>query len=428
MNAKPLRSQPLTSNTPKTERAITVGVGLKRDSITEIKESLVELEDLAFTAGANVIASFTQTLEKYSPSTLLGSGKVKEISEACKDLEADLVLVDHQLSGVQMRNLEEAFGVRVLDRSQLILDIFAQRAQTYEGQLQVELAQMMDQLPRMVGGWLGSLSRLGGGIGTRGPGEKAIELDRRVIRNKMKMIKNKLDSVRKQRSQHRAKRRRSQVPSFALIGYTNAGKSTLLNSLTKSKVLAKDQLFATLDPITRQGYLPDFGKVVLTDTVGFIKNLPTHLIEAFKATLEESAESDILLHVIDLSSPQMESQIDVVEKLIEEFNWQEKPLIHIFNKTDIAPVDKQFKIKQFPRVFISCKTGEGIDHLVKEMQDCLMSLTKAYEVFIPNEEQHLIYELGRSALIQSQEPSSQGTIVKVLMTEAQLDKWTGYLT
>jgi GTP-binding protein HflX len=330
------------------EKAIVVGIGLKSEEFGEIKLSLAELEELCFSAGADVVGSAAQVLEKYNSATLLGSGKVKEIRELAQETEASLVVVDHQLTGVQSRNLEEAFELPVLDRAQLILDIFAQRASTFEGKLQVELAQLLDLMPRQVGAWLGSLSRQGGGIGTRGPGETALEVDRRRIRERVKHIKSKLENVRKSRSQHRSLRKKTKVPSFALIGYTNAGKSTLINRLTDSDVMAKDQLFATLDPTTRKLHLPELGPAVITDTVGFIRKLPTHLIEAFKATLEESAEADVLLHVIDLSNPTMRQQMQTVEGLITEFGWDHKPTIYVFNKADQADYQQRFQISETP--------------------------------------------------------------------------------
>jgi len=410
------------------ERAIAVGVGLKSESFSELKESLCELEELAGTAGAEVVGSVTQVLQQFNSATLIGSGKVDEIRSMINESQASLVVVDHALSGVQTRNLEKDWGVRVLDRNQVILDIFAMRAQTHEGKLQVELAQMLDQLPRMVDAWMGSLSRQGGGIGTRGPGETALEMDRRRIRERMKLIRKQLDTVRKHRSQHRASRKRARVPSFALIGYTNTGKSTLLNQLTQSHVLAEDQLFATLDPTTRKIYLPDGPThAVITDTVGFIRKLPLNLIEAFKATLEESAEADVLVHVVDLSSPTMTRQIEVVEKLIQEFNWSHKPLITVFNKIDQAPFEKQFQIKAFPRVFVSARTGEGIDRLKRVMAEAAQSLFEEVELFFPKAEEHRIYDLGREAQITRRESATQGTVCYVQLTPLMLSRWKNYL-
>jgi GTP-binding protein HflX len=408
-------------------KAIIVGVGLKTDSVVDVKESLSELSELSEAAGAEVVGSVMQILPKYVPATLIGAGKVDEIADLVTQTGANLVIVDHLLSGGQLRNLEETIKVRVLDRSQLILDIFAQRAQTYEGKLQVELAQMLDQLPRMVGGWLGSLSRLGGGIGTRGPGETALEMDRRRIRERIDQIREKLELVKKNRAQHRKARRDAKVPSFALIGYTNAGKSTLLNKLTKSDVFVKDQVFATLDPTTRQVFLPEVKHAVVTDTVGFIRKLPTHLIEAFKATLEESADADILMHVIDLSSPQMEKQMQTVNELINEFGWQNKPIIYVFNKMDQAGVDKQMKVREFPRVFVSALTGYNMDKIKSLMAEQVKKLLTVRELFFPKEAEHKLYELSREAQVTKTETAASGTVCTALLTEAQLSKWSEFL-
>ncbi len=409
------------------ERIVCVGVGLKTDSFIELKESLFELEELTTSAGGEVVGSITQVLQNYNPATLIGTGKVQEIAELVRESQASVVAVDHQLTGVQIRNLENEWKIRVVDRNQVILDIFAQRAQTYEGKLQVELAQMLDQLPRMVDAWMGSLSRQGGGIGTRGPGESALEMDRRRIKERVKAIKKQLENVRQHRSQHRASRRRNRVPSFALIGYTNSGKSTLLNQLTQSNVLAKDLLFATLDPTTRKVHLPDGPPAVVTDTVGFIRKLPTNLIEAFKATLEESADADILIHVIDLSSPQMQTHIEVVEKLMAEFGWQNKPIIHVFNKVDQAGFEKQFQVKAFPRVFASGLTGEGLERLKRLMVEQIEALSQEFELFIPKEMEHRIFELGRETKIVRREQGTSGTLIRAAMTPALLLRWKDYL-
>lgn len=374
-----------------------------------------------------MVGSITQVLEKYNPATLIGTGKVQEIGELVRESRASAVAVDHLLSGIQIRNLEQEWKVRVVDRNQVILDIFAQRAQTYEGKLQVELAQMLDQLPRMVDAWQGSLSRQGGGIGTRGPGESALEMDRRRIKERVKAIKKQLENVRSHRAQHRSSRRRNNVPSFALIGYTNTGKSTLLNQLTQSNVLAKDLLFATLDPTTRKVHLPDGPASVVTDTVGFIRKLPTGLIEAFKATLEESADADILIHVIDLSSPQMQTQIEVVEKLMIEFGWSHKPVIHVFNKVDQAGFEKQFQVKAFPRVFASGLTGEGLDRLKRLMVEQIEALGNEVELFIPKAVEHLVFEIARETKVTRREQASSGTLIHTTLTPALMTRWKEYL-
>jgi GTP-binding protein HflX len=409
------------------DRAIVIGVGLKTDATSEIKENLCELEELVRAASGEVVGSVVQTLQAWNPSTLIGSGKVEEIKQMVTELEANVVVMDHQLTGVQARNLEVAIGCKILDRNQLILDIFALRAQTYEGKLQVELAQMLDQLPRMVDAWMGSLSRQGGGIGTRGPGETALENDRRRIRERMAGIRKKLEDVKKHRAQHRASRRRHEIPSFALIGYTNSGKSSLLNRLTGAQVLAKNQVFATLDPTTRKIFLPDGPPAVVTDTVGFIRKLPTQLIEAFKATLEESAEADILLHVVDLSSPNMLRQVEVVEDLIKEFKWESKKIIHVFNKVDAAPIEMQFRVKHFPRVFVSALTGQGMDQLKKLMADSIVEMQQDVELYFPRTEEYKIFDLSRDTRIVRKEAGSEGTVCYAQMTPALITRWKDYL-
>lgn len=418
----------LTSNRSPKPRAIVVGIGLKSDSFPEIKESLAELEDLVAAWGGEVVGNVVQILPEYKSATLMGSGKVQEIKEMAEESSATIVIVDHQLSGVQGRNLTEDLGLAVMDRNQVIVDIFAQRAKTHEGKLQVELAQMLDQLPRMVGAWMGSLSRQGGGIGTRGPGETALENDRRRIRDRVKAIRKQLEGVRKHRSQHRALRKKQKISTFALIGYTNSGKSTLINQLTKSTAAeVKDQVFATLDPTTRKVYLPEVGEAVVTDTVGFIRKLPAHLIEAFKATLEESGEADVLLHVIDLSSPQMEQQIRVVEELIREFGWEKKPIIFVFNKIDQAKFEAQFQVKAFPRVLVSALKGDGIDKLRKQMTVAAQALNEEVELYFPKAEEHRIYELGRESHISKTEAASTGTICYASLTPAQVSRWSDFM-
>ena len=409
------------------DKVIVVGVGLKSEPISEIKENLCELEELVAAAGGEVIGSTVQVLPQYNPSTLIGTGKVQEIKEMVEESKANLVVLDHQLSGIQSRNLQETIGCKILDRSQLILDIFAQRARTYEGKLQVELAQLLDQMPRMIGAWNESLSRLGGGIGTRGPGESALENDRRRIREKISIVKKKLDEVSNHRAQHRQSRKRNEIPSFALIGYTNSGKSSLLNRLTGAQVVAKNMVFATLDPTTRKVFLDDGPPAVVTDTVGFIRKLPPQLIEAFKATLEESAEADILLHVVDLASPNMERQIEVIESLMKEFKWEDKKILHIFNKSDIAPVDRQFRVKHFPRVFVSALTGQGFDQLKKIMSDSINEMQTEVELYFDRVNEYRIYDLSREAKVNRREPATEGTICFVMMTPTLMNKWKDFL-
>lgn len=409
-------------------RAITVGVGLKTDNFIEMKDSLAELDELVGAIGSEVVGSVVQRVTQWTPATLIGSGKIEELKQLAEDSGAQMVVIDHILTGSQGRNLSEELKVPVIDRTQLIIEIFAQRAQSHEGKLQVELAQMLDQYSRMVGAWHGSLSRLGGGIGTRGPGEKAIEMDRRTIRKRIARIRHELENTRQHRALHRVARRRNDVPSFALIGYTNAGKSTLLRQLTHSQVLVADQVFATLDPTTRKVFLPDAPNAVITDTVGFIRKLPTQLVEAFKATLEETAEADILIHVIDFSSPEWESQMQTVEKLIDEFGWRNKTILYAFNKVDKASTERRFKVDIHPRAFVSALTGEGLDELKELMIRALHSMTQKCELYFDNSQRHLIFELGREAKIIKQEDGTRGVILEALLTPTLKSRWKEHLT
>ena len=404
-----------------------IGIGLKSDSFVEIKESLTELEDLIGAWGGEVVGQAAQVLREYNSATLLGTGKVQEIRAMVEEAAASVVVVDHALTGVQQRNLAEELKVPVLDRNQVIVDIFAQRARTHEGKLQVELARMLDELPRMIGAWQGSLSRQGGGIGTRGPGESALENDRRRIRDRVKTIRKQLEGVRQHRRQHRALRKKQKIPTFAMIGYTNSGKSTLLNALTNAKVETKNQLFATLDPTTRKVFLPETGDALVTDTVGFIRKLPAHLIEAFKATLEESGEAEVLLHVVDLSSEQMDQQIKVVEDLMIEFGWDKKPVIYVFNKLDVAPMSRQFQVKAFPRVMVSALTGDGLDKLRAQMIAAAQTFNEPVELFFPKDQEHRIYDLGRESQISKTEAASTGTICYASLTPTQISRWSEFL-
>lgn len=415
------------SSVHNNDRVIVIGVGLKAEPLGEIKENLLELEELVVAAGGEVVGSIIQILPQWNPATLIGSGKVEEVAEMVKDSKATIVVMDHQLSGVQQRNLQEIIKVRIIDRNQLILDIFAQRAQTFEGKLQVELAQLLDQMPRMVDAWMGSHSRQGGGIGTRGPGETALENDRRRIRDRVAIIKKKLEGVRRSRVQYRNSRRRHEIPSFALIGYTNSGKSSILNRLTGSQVLAKNQVFATLDPTTRKVFLHEGPPAVVTDTVGFIRKLPTQLIEAFKATLEESSEADVLINVIDLASPNMERQIETVDQLIQEFNWQDKKIIHVFNKVDIAPLDRQFKVKKYPRIFISAVTGQGIEQLKTMMIEAVREMQTEVQLYFPRKDEYKIFDLGRETHISRKETATEGTVCYAPLTPALMTRWKDYI-
>jgi len=335
---------------------IAVGFGTHEESLEDIKASLYELEELVYSLGWSLVGSTYQRVEKINSKMLIGQGKLDELKSLIEETKAEVIVFDHPLKGSQNRNLsKELGGVIIADRSQIIIDIFAKRAKTKEGKLQVELARLLDELPRMVGGWHGSLSRLGGGIGTRGPGESALETDRRTIRNRISILKKKLKDVETHRKESK-KKRKDGIFKIALIGYTNAGKSTLMNNLTEAGTYAEDKLFATLDPLTRKIFTKEIGEVVITDTVGFINKIPTHLIEAFKATLEESSDADLLLHVIDVSNPNYLNQVKMVEDLVESFNWDEKPMIHVYNKTDLLPIQKKLTFKRVPPFILSAAT------------------------------------------------------------------------
>jgi GTP-binding protein HflX len=318
---------------PSPDRAILVAAEVP-GALLPAEESLNELAELARTAGAEVVARFTQRLDHPNPATYIGSGKVQEIVEAIRQLGANVVIFDDELSPSQQRNLEKALGVKVIDRTALILDIFATRARTREGRLQVELAQHQYLLPRLAGQW-SHLERMEGAIGTRGPGETQIETDRRLIRNRIAKIRRDLEEVRTQRELYRRRRARNNAPVVALVGYTNAGKSTLMRALSGADVLAEDKLFATLDPVTRRISLPSGEIVLLTDTVGFIQKLPTQLVAAFRATLEELEDADLLLHVVDISHPNAYQHVQTVEATLRDLGVHEKPQLIALNKVDL---------------------------------------------------------------------------------------------
>jgi GTP-binding protein HflX len=359
--------KPLTSTRQPKERAVLVGVELpSRNSKAPLELSLEELERLAETAGATVLEKHSQQVKTITPATLIGRGKVDEIQKCLQQIHADLVIVDEDLTPAQQRNLETAFKVRVIDRSQLILDIFAQRARSNEGKLQVELAQLEYLLPRLTRQWT-HLSRLGGGIGTRGPGETQLEVDRRRIRERIGHLKQRLMTVERTRTLQRKERDEVPFATVALVGYTNAGKSTLMNTLTRAGVFVEDKLFATLDPTTRALRLPNGDKIMIVDTVGFINKIPHSLVEAFKSTLEEVCRADLLLHLVDMSNPLYEEQIEVIEKVLGEIGAGEIPTVLVPNKVDVAasvPV-RQLKRRDVLDVCpISALAGTGVAELL----------------------------------------------------------------
>ena len=346
----------------KIERVVLVAV-CRQNQDEEVMNALEELEELAKTAGAETVCKLVQNREHPHPATYVGKGKVEEIRETMAQLDATTVICDDELTPAQLKNLEEGLGAKVIDRTILILDIFAQHATTKEGALQVELAQHKYRMSRLTG--LGaSLSRLAGGIGTRGPGESKLESDKRHIRRRMEQLQESLADVKKHRDLIRAARKKQGKPLIAIVGYTNAGKSTLLNKLTQAEVLEADMLFATLDPTTRALVLPDGKEVILTDTVGFIRKLPHHLIEAFKSTLEEAAFADMLIHVVDASNPDAQRHMEVVHHTLKELHAGDKPMVTVFNKCDKPDVDRTLKdLDAFKTLFISVKSGEGLEDL-----------------------------------------------------------------
>ena len=362
---------------------------------------MTELAELASSAGGEVIGNGTQRLEVPVAGTFIGTGKADEFAQFCRKEDVDTVIFDDELSPAQSRNLEEVFNCKVLDRTALILDIFAQRARTREGKLQIELAQLQHLLPRLTRFW-GHLSRQKGGIGMRGDGETQLETDRRRVQDRIARIARELEEVRKQRDTQRAGRRRSLWPLASIVGYTNAGKSTLLNTLTGAAVLAEDRLFATLDPTTRRLRLPTNQNVLLSDTVGFIRKLPHTLVESFKATLEEVVEAELLIHVADLSHPQVREQIVAVNGVLEEIGAAGKPTLMVFNKTDrFGSSDLLCQLlERFPTgVGVSAKTGDGVPALLAELGVMLRPVRELVTLLIPHHETAAIARLHASAQV-----------------------------
>jgi GTPase len=386
----------------KTERVLLVGVELKKGSAWDTNDSLDELAELAQTAGGVVAGRATQKLETPYAGTFIGTGKAAELAKKCKEEDVDTVIFDDELTGAQARNLEKIFECKVLDRTSLILDIFAQRARTREGKLQVECAQLEHLLPRLTRYW-GHLSRQSGGIGMRGgEGESQLEADRRKVQERLDGIREELVLVRRQRSTQRAGRKRSEWPLASIVGYTNAGKSTLLNKLTGANVFAENLLFATLDPTTRRLRLPTNQNVLLSDTVGFIRKLPHDLVEAFKATLEEVIEADLLLHVVDVSHPQADEQIDAVNNVLRELGAIEKPTLMVFNKIDRFQVSGELARfrDRFPNaVAISAKTGDGIEALLADIGLALRPIREFVELKIPHDKPHVMARLHEVAQV-----------------------------
>ena len=393
----------MIEKTKSLERAVLAGLSaasMDRDQ-RSTDESLEELEALLETAGGISCGVVLQARDKPNPRTFLGKGKVEEMKEIIEAQNCDLAVMDNELSPSQMRALSEALGVRVVDRSGLIMDIFAQRAQTREGKLQVELAQYKYLLPRLTGMWQHLQGQTGTSapIGTRGPGETQLESDRRHIRRKIQKLEEELEQVRRVRGTQRRQREKNAVPVVALVGYTNAGKSTLLNRLTGADIQTGDRLFDTLDPTTRRLRLDEVGEILLSDTVGFIQRLPHHLVEAFKATLEELSYADLLLHVIDVSNPSWEEQRAVVNKLIRELGAEETPRLEVFNKSDLYTDQTLPRGEDILRV--SAATGEGCDALVRRIAEILLAQSRRVTLHIPYADARIIDRLYKDGEVRA---------------------------
>ncbi|MBE6593843.1 MAG: GTPase HflX [Ruminococcaceae bacterium] len=397
---------------PKPDRAVLVGLVQRGESAQALERSMDELEGLLNTAGGECVARLTQSKEAPDARTMIGSGKAAELAYLCACNDVDLVVFDCELSPSQIRNLENIVGdeVRVIDRSMLILDIFALHAVTGEGKLQVELAQLKYTAPRLMGRGT-ELSRLGGGIGTRGPGESQLETDRRHLQRRIRALEAQIDEMEKNRKTMRASRDRSGIVQVAIVGYTNAGKSTLLNALTDAGILAEDKLFATLDPTTRKYELPCGESVLLTDTVGFINKLPHHLISAFHSTLEEACMADVLLIIIDASDPRAQEQLGVTEKLLEELGAVGKPTLYVFNKCDrgFAELREIGRSAETENVaYISALTGQGMDNLVAKIEAIVTDGKRRVTYFIPNSDAGALNTLYRVATVENVEYGADG--------------------
>lgn len=392
------------------ERVILVGVQTCDGDDTV--QSLLELRELAETAGAAAVGTVMQSRESVHPATYLGKGKLEELKELLYDLDATGVICDDELSPAQMNNLEQELECKVMDRTMVILDIFASRAKTSEGKIQVELAQLKYRAARLVG-MRASLSRLGGGIGTRGPGEKKLEMDRRMIHARIGQLKEQLEEVQRHRELIRSQREKKRTKVAAIVGYTNAGKSTLLNQLTGSDVLEEDQLFATLDPTTRVLDLPGKQQILLTDTVGFIRKLPHHLIEAFKSTLEEAKFADLILHVVDASNPQKEEHMHVVYDTLRQLGVSDKKIITLFNKQDICTDKEQLRDFQADYVLnISARSRQGLDELKELLEQILREDHIYIERLYPYEKAGIIAQIRSFGEVMEEEYLPEGIAVK----------------
>lgn len=403
------------------ERAVLVSVDTGE---FDVDSSLRELEELAKTAGAEVICQMTQKREAPEPGTYLGKGKLEELSEFCENEKPDLVIIDGELTPAQQKNIETITDVRVIDRTTLILDIFAGRALSGEGKLQVELAQLKYLLPRL-GGKGASMSRLGGGIGTRGPGETKLETDRRHIRRRISALTEELKALEERRNRHRERRKKDGVVTVALVGYTNAGKSTLMNTLTDAGVLAENKLFATLDPTARALTLPDGSSVLLIDTVGFIRRLPHKLVEAFKSTLDEAVSANVVLNICDASNEECTEHYRVTMELLEELGCGDKPIITVLNKCDLV---NDVQIPETEKtVRVSAKTGDGLDELLEAVAKALPPTRKRVKILLPFSMGSAGAELRKTGVVHSEEYTAEGLLLDITAEIYTLEKYKDYI-
>lgn len=400
----------MTENTKNNTRCILAAVDLGE---YDVERSLDELEELAKTAEAEALGRIVQKRQSYESGTCMGEGRLGELAEACRAMEIDLIIFDCELTATQVRNIEKITQVRVIDRTTLILDIFAMRAKTKEGRLQVELAQQRYRLPRLAGMGV-ELSRLGGGIGTRGPGETKLETDKRHIRRRITALEEELEEIEIRRKRHRERRKKDGVLSAAIVGYTNVGKSTLLNALTDAGVIAENKLFATLDLTSRSIELPDGRSILLVDTVGLIRRLPHHLVEAFKSTLEEAASADLILNITDISADDASEQAEVTKQLLAELGCEDIPKINVLNKCDIAPYADQIK-NDADTVKISAKKRVGFDDLLRCIAGKLPETARRMRLEIPYDKTGLIGKIREEGKIFSEEYGADGTIIDALV-------------
>ena len=389
------------------------------------EESMRELSELVETAGGIVVGEMVQNRQVVETGTYFGEGKLEELKNAAETLEADMIVVDDELTGSQIRNIADATGVSVIDRNTLILDIFAQRAKSAEGKIQVALAQLKYMLPRLSG--MGkALSRQGGGIGTRGPGETKLESDRRHIMRRVTALSEELSEIEKRRDFARQRRKKDGVKTAAIVGYTNAGKSTLLNIMTGAEVTARNRLFETLDLTGRALELTDSRSVRLIDTVGFIRRLPHQFIEAFKSTLEEASSADIIIHVIDSSSPEMENHIEVVRKLLSELGCDDKPVVGVFNKIDIREEPLLGSYGFTYQVEISAKNGENLDKLIEAIEEALPGKKKKAKLLIPYTDGAVVSEIHENEMIISTDYTEEGTLIEAMLDAVTLERYRKY--